>query len=353
MQLQQSTTMTNVYDTAESPPAGLLVELTRLNVPCGSGGYILIGSHSELLCGKLEDLLLNDRRFYFPAHINTSILLHRKPLFRLNYKLVDYCYNVTLTDRNGSYFVQPDAAIASLECFISIHLPYGYRIELNIWTNMKRENHINAMNNNRYYNNDEDSSDEISKKPIDENEFGKNNKQKIVETEFIEFQQYQHQVDDDNFEFLTSCNDGLAVTLEDSNGEAATAADGSVQSSKWCHCISAYSAPRKFNVISSGNKMFLRVKRTMSNKRKNIKLIDKDIVSLYLNYVALPVPQLVSHCAFGWVAKQQLCLTAVNDALPWSDAEAECVKRGGHLVSIQSERDQRIIDQFLLNRFEY
>lgn len=342
---------------APNPPLGLLVELTRLNVPCIYGGYISIGD-SSLLCGKLEDLSQNDRRFYFPSHINTSVQLHRNPLFRLNYKLVDYCYNVTLTDRNGSYFVQPNAATASLECFFRIHLPYGYRIELNLVTNRKREagdddeddddsiqkSDIN-LNDNRYNdainNDDEINYDNVRQKT--NNRFdGKIRQQQMVETEFIEFQQPWS----DNFESsFTHCTDGLAVSLEDSN----LANGGSA--GKWSHCISAYSAPRKFNVISSGNTMMLRVKRLVSkHPLMNGKLSDKGIVSLDLNYVALPVPQLVSQCAFGWVAMQQLCLTAVDEALPWADAEAECVKRGGHLASIQSERDQRVIDQLLLNR---
>lgn len=311
--------------TSDQPStAGLLVQLTRLNVPCVNGGYISFGDH-HFLCGKLEDLTSSERTHYFPTHTNTAVRLHKHPLFRLTYKLVDYCYNVTLTDRNNSYFVQPRS---TLECYFRIHMPYGYRIELNLVANMK----MNASDiniNDRKANNYNSDIPEKSKPAF-------------VEPEFLDLHVPVMDVASTKSKY---CLDGIHIRLDDVSSIDDEEGD-------WQHCISQYSAPRKFNVISTGNTMVLRVTRTVSQHY----LLDGSInsvsrpVSLYFEYTALPITQLVSQCAFGWVAVQQLCLTAIEVALPWYYAETECKKRGGHLASVRSEREQRVIDLMLLNR---
>lgn len=56
-----------------------------------------------------------------------TLRLLRRPVFALNYTSVDYCYNVTLTARNGSITLTPTN---TLYCHFRVHLPYGNRVRL-------------------------------------------------------------------------------------------------------------------------------------------------------------------------------------------------------------------------------
>ena len=73
--------------------------------------------------------------------------------------------------------------------------------------------------------------------------------------------------------------------------------------------------------------------------------------ALRLWYHAEPIPEIVQQCGFGWVSMRPFCVTAVEDMrLPWHEAEKECMRRDGHLLSIRSEQNQDLVDNLLLNR---
>ncbi|KAH0816880.1 hypothetical protein GEV33_005911 [Tenebrio molitor] len=119
----------------------LVIELTRLNVPCSRGYVHFSGlnvsqhphfrSHRQAhLCGKLEELPESDRHVYFPfSHTPPVMHTHGNPVFTLSYHLVDYCYNVTFVARNGSFELKPTG---ELQCTFKIYLPYGNRVALNL-----------------------------------------------------------------------------------------------------------------------------------------------------------------------------------------------------------------------------
>lgn len=122
---------------------GLVLELTRLNVPCSGGGFLQFSgsdaatfrrshpSSAGKLCGKLEELPDQDRRFYFPSIKERvpALRVHSYPVFALSYRLVDYCYNVTFVARNGSFDLIPTG---NLYCTFKIYMPYGYRVLLKL-----------------------------------------------------------------------------------------------------------------------------------------------------------------------------------------------------------------------------
>jgi len=102
---------------------GLLLHLTRLNVPCLQGGYLQL-SHRKI-CGKLEEL--SKTSFHFSADEIPNLKFVRRPIFSFNYNFVDYCYNVTLSAQNGSVALTPSD---NLLCNYKVHLPYGNRVRL-------------------------------------------------------------------------------------------------------------------------------------------------------------------------------------------------------------------------------
>ncbi|KAK3922171.1 Phosphoglycolate phosphatase [Frankliniella fusca] len=120
---------------------GLLVDLIRLNVACSSGGWLHIGElpgggslapslltpPPNRLCGKLEELAAPQRRMHFQSA--PALRVHAAPVFALRYRLVDYCHQVALVQRNASV---PLAASPGLTCTFSVTLPHGYHINLRL-----------------------------------------------------------------------------------------------------------------------------------------------------------------------------------------------------------------------------
>ncbi|XP_059617745.1 uncharacterized protein LOC132262482 [Phlebotomus argentipes] len=287
--------------------SGLLVHLTRLNVPCTEGGFVELGGHRRL-CGKLEELPHNERSYYFADHTNTSVRVTNHPFFTFEYKIVDYCYNVTLSQRNQTFFLQPTG---SLECYFKIHLPYGYRISLMLTTNAHNES-------------------------------------ESTRREFVDLsnQSAKHHAGSDSAGAI--CNDsgeggGLRVQIYDR-----------VTDRRWLYCYNEFSASRRITLISSDNSLVVAVRRYSANILKASTAATTDaathLPSLQVEYSAQSIESIVSQCAFGWVACQQFCISAVEGAVQsWQSAETECVRRGGHLASIKSEHEQRIVDRLLIN----
>nr|CAI5864071.1 unnamed protein product [Callosobruchus analis] len=71
------------------------------------------------------------RLFPSPAPRAAPPLMHLqgRPVFAAAYRLVDHCYNVTFTQRNGSFTLRPQGALA---CTFRVYLPYGNRVVLNL-----------------------------------------------------------------------------------------------------------------------------------------------------------------------------------------------------------------------------
>uniref|UniRef100_A0A1B0ETW2 Putative c-type lectin n=1 Tax=Lutzomyia longipalpis TaxID=7200 RepID=A0A1B0ETW2_LUTLO len=293
--------------------SGLLVHVTRLNVPCSEGGFLKFTGHRRL-CGKLEELQHSERSYYFTNLSNTSVRIINRPSFAFEYKIVDYCYNVTLTQRNQTFFLQPAGL---LECYFKIHLPYGYKINLMLTTNAhntseytKRE-FINLSTRKKYFNTNDSTN--------------------------------------------TLCNDGV-----DSNGLQVQVYDR-VADRRWTYCYNEFSQSRKITLISSDNSIVVAVRKYSAEFVRGTPpspLIDDSEIahypSLQVEYSAQNIESVVSQCAFGWIAYQQFCISVIEGKpLSWAAAESECNHLGGHLVSIKSEQEQKIIDKLIINSPSY
>ncbi|XP_063382139.1 uncharacterized protein LOC134668629 [Cydia fagiglandana] len=122
---------------------------------------------------------------------------------------------------------------------------------------------------------------------------------------------------------------GMELNLEDGD-------------SRWKHCSQPNDPLRSVQIISEGNSV-----------RLNISILAKrNSSAMWLKawWMDKGVEEVVGHCDYGWVVSDDFCVTAVREAKrAWRQAEAECVRLGGHLASVLNERQQHILDQLLIN----
>lgn len=324
-----------------------MVQLTRLNIPCNSASAISFSSYtnnnnindnsdkSKKICGKLEEYSLDERTFYFKVHTNTTVQLFGSPFFRFHYKLVDYCYNVTLSDKNNTIFLQPQQI--SLECNFKIHLPYGNRISFNLITNnYNKNNYKSASPGMRSSSSGGDNSVVIEQERIELND---ENLCRLLENEQL-------------------CKAGeLHIEILDS-----------VYNS-WCTCVNVKQPPKLYVLISSDNILAIHVIKVGSSDKdvlQNIAQFQKASTaastpndkqghpSLYIEYNAIPIETITSpKCAFGWVnVNNQFCVAAMEQQpVTWQQAADECERKGAKLAAIRSENDQFVIDKLILKRY--
>jgi hypothetical protein len=328
---------------AKADRRGLVFELTRLNVPCSAGGFLQFFSSSfpqtsisstthnstvtstpyrsrhQQLCGKLEEFPPSGRRFYLPAPslssatsypVIPSLHLHGDPIFAFTYRLVDYCYNVTLTSRNDTLFLRPTSG---LHCTFRIHLPYGNRVSLHLQTG--EVNLLTSENPGHHISEHHSVTPQGHLPP--------------AEFQDMSFTQFA------SSDLDPPCS-GMLTRLWDGT-------------STWTHCAKKGDIRRDVKVLSRGNIVTLRV---VTHQEPEQSAQDtSNIPALKLWYHAEPIGEVVESCGFGWVSVSQFCVTAVEDLrLPWQEAEMECNRRGGHLASIRSEVAQDVVDSLLLNR---
>lgn len=288
----------------------------------------MLGDQGKL-CGKLEDIPSNDRIQYFVSYANASIHLERDPIFSVNYKLVDYCYNVTMTTHNSSIRLQP---LHDLECYFKIHLPYGNRIELNVYQNVHKIR--GSMTSNGHHEDDDDDNDNDN----DDDETRAMPLNDSIESETVDLMSGQY------IESVDYCT-GIAIRIKETT-----------INDRWAHCIETTDITKKFAFKSTGNALLIYVTRlfyddfTRGTYNANDNQDDNVDASVLIEYRAVPIPEIVSQCAFGWIAVNQFCIAPVEQPLPWKEAESHCRSIGGHLASIKSDREQMLIDSLLINR---
>lgn len=86
--------------------------------------------NTTYLCGKLEQIPdINRKYYYFSSTKKPEVELYGRPTFAVFFRIVDYCHDVLLTGRDGSFQVGPTDR---LWCSYTIHLPYGNRVAVRL-----------------------------------------------------------------------------------------------------------------------------------------------------------------------------------------------------------------------------
>lgn len=125
---------------------------------------------------------------------------------------------------------------------------------------------------------------------------------------------------------------------------------------KWSQCYDKYSNSQRISLLSTSNVVGIKVVRqpggdlTGSGGIPLTSGAGSGFPSLLIEYTAERID--ASQCAFGWIGFQQLCMAAVYDKgmVSWHQAETECQRQGGHLASIRSRDQQRLVDRYLRRR---
>ncbi|KAL9879695.1 uncharacterized protein ACN2A1_011533 isoform 3-T22 [Glossina fuscipes fuscipes] len=355
--------------TERNQPPGILVELQRLNVPCGSGGYVRF-SERRPLCGKLEELNDNDRVYHFDVRHRTSVQFYRNPMFSLSFKLVDYCYNVTTSNETGEFYIRPSVRDV-MECYFRIHLPYGNRVLLRMVTN-NDSTIMPSFSTTREAFNEADMYTIFTS-------YGAN-----IDTQLLNLtlsgpssynglnlpallrlpsMNYSKSLKEeankafislglDAFGFLAASKANMQMALTNTaNCAGVIIKVFENDHSKWSHCVNNTKYMRGFILESSSNILSVHLFRPASKSLNSVTSNSQNTShpAIYLSYRARPKPDIVSSCAFGWIAMQQFCIAAIEAIMTWHEAEQRCVQLGGHLVSIRNEQQQQTINELLLN----
>lgn len=305
--------------------AGLLIKLLRFNVPCNNGGFLQF-KQSITMCGKLEELPESRRTLYFKSYANTTWSLFNYPKVYFVYKLVDHCYNITFLERNSSFVIEP--TVLALKCHFKIHLPFGNQVELKL-----------RLNGNS------------------------GNEQKFLHSEI--------KLREGNFNYSDLTLEDFSLTTDFSLSNESFACVGVLveiinrSNEKWNQCIAQSEANKNiaYTLKSSDNVLFVRI--TKAHNREDNKVLMQDSTkvsnnnkndendvgpSISLEYLAVPVANIASQCAFGWILVGQFCLSTFNELMTWQSAESFCIDLGGHLASVRSESEHQLLDQMLMNR---
>ncbi|VVC24984.1 Hypothetical protein CINCED_3A003560 [Cinara cedri] len=272
--------------------ARLVVDLTKLNVPC-KRGRLQVSGHQPV-CGKLEDLRQSDRHYVLDAgHAQPSTVTSSvgRFAFALSYRLAASCFDNDVAQQNGTVVFTPGS-----ECRYKVTQPYGYRLRL-----------------------------------------------------LIDSVPYGHPTDTaTDYDHTAAAAKPMPIDPTPVQQTAATCpgtlfrlTDGTVG---WFYCALAGGPKRQMSMVSETNVVLMESSSASAH-----------VPTLVVAYQAEPIPDVVSQCPYGSVSfKGGLhCLTIVDETLDWQDAEDYCVQGGGHLASIDNHRTQMLVDTVLINSPSY
>lgn len=112
--------------------------------------------------------------------------------------------------------------------------------------------------------------------------------------------------------------------------------------SMWRHCSQPGDPLRNVQIVSEGN--YIRLNISVNTKKNT------SAMWLKVWWMDKAVDAIVGHCDYGWVVSGDFCISAMREGKrAWRQAEAECVRLGGHLASVLNERQQQVMDQLLIN----
>lgn len=295
--LRFSKDATNLYDPTQPP--GLVIKLLQLNAPCNQQSSLSFNQSDppiyKSFCGKLQEIPRIQRTLHFKSFEKTQIVVKNNSNFRFSFQLVDFCYDVTFLEPNGSFAIKRTGQMVS--CFLKIHLPYGNRISIRIFIEKLLRGRI-ASNNALLA--------EISLRDKSHGEMAERAS-------------------------LQSKNECNGIWLRMTNQKSA----------EWTDCLID---SKTLSLQTQENFLLIEI----SKSPNSVKMPESTVV---LEYSAIADSSIVSKCAFGWISIGTRCFKTIYELSTWQRAEQFCEENfGGNLASIGNESQQQVLDQMLFNR---
>lgn len=152
------------------------------------------------------------------------------------------------------------------------------------------------------------------------------------EDKFMELENYSPITEMDAFgnDKSSDC-DGIHVELVSRTNE------------RWSECLfNSEETNVEFVLTLADNLLMIRITKQITKNNEN--------PQLSFEYSAVPIEEIVSQCAFGWILIDQYCVSAFDELLSWQQAESHCNTLGGHLAAINNDVEQQAVDNLLINR---
>lgn len=214
--------------------------------------------------------------------------------YLIDYAVSTACGSSIHRNRSGTIFtLGPTSDLFSIEgqsdwenCTTTIHVPYGYHIELVVSTDL--EGNYTAG------------------------------------SDAIQFSKVTQSVGDTLNSLIYNCSE-IFIELVDQRGS---------------YILCGLKSVVNGNYLSKSNTLLVSVFRDKS----------KSCPRTTVSYVAVENNRSQSACPYGWVAGMDYCYLMDETPLSWIEAKHSCTKKGGRLVSIPNSDVQKLLDAIIDNR---
>lgn len=256
--------------------------------------------------------------------VNLPSALKTREAFLLDIKPISPCQKIFLTELNGTltYTTALEQNIDSNyedECSIFIHVPYGYSILTEISVSSESNHHDESVLPN--------NSSSLQLSP-----FNSVSLNSLLIDSLSSFEIEEHLADDcSSFEQHVE-SQLLVVNILDLIND---------KNKSFCFSFS------KLDTQESTENS--RIWNSVGNQIRIIFTL-RYFQEIKISYKSLRIIEISGECDEGWVRFGNACVLLIEKPATWLNAEKDCQKKGGHLLTIRNGQTSKEIEPLILSR---